>query len=48
MRISPNELSRVLDRNKFALVERTKFVTSSDLIDKLERELLDGEAKRES
>ena len=47
MRISLNELSRVLDRNKFALVERTKFVTSSDLISKLERELLDGEAKHE-
>lgn len=30
------ELGRILVRNRFALVDKTKFVTTSDLIDKLQ------------
>ena len=29
------ELGRILARNKFALVEKTKFVTTSDLLSKI-------------
>ena len=33
--ISLDELGRILARNKFALVEQTKFVTTSDLLKKI-------------
>ena len=30
-----NELGRVLSRNQFALVDKTKFVTTTDLLNKI-------------
>lgn len=33
--ISLDEMSRILNRNKFALIEKTKFVTTSDLLKKI-------------
>jgi len=34
-KVTLNELGRILTRNKFALVEKTKFVTTSDLLKKV-------------
>lgn len=34
--ITLDELSRILVRNRFALVDNTKFVTTNDLLDKLQ------------